>query len=119
MEYSSDFVQCFYYSVFLSNGLDSTVRFPWYLIKILGKPNLVITCSNRKCVVVSALQSLTGAASTYLVRYSITVINYLELVLFTGGLIGSTNSITHFSNTCKSTHGRSGISSLQLGLPTL
>jgi hypothetical protein len=71
---------------------------PWSLIKILGHPNLVITCSNRKCAVVSALQYFTGAASTHLVRYSIMVIIYLTPVLLAGGLMGPTKSITHLSN---------------------
>jgi hypothetical protein len=44
--------------------------FPWSLIKILGKPNIMITCSNKKCVHVSALQYLTGATSTQLVPCS-------------------------------------------------
>jgi hypothetical protein len=79
----------------------------------------VITCSNRKCVVVSALKSLTGAAFSHLVRYYVVVIMYLDPVLFVGGLIGPTKSIAHFSNTYNVTCGRNGISSLLLGLPTL
>jgi hypothetical protein len=73
---------------------------PWSLIKTLGHPNLVITCSNKKCAVVSALQSFTGAASTHLVRYSIAVMMYLAPVLLAGGLIGPTKSIAHLSNAC-------------------
>ena len=71
---------------------------PWSLIKIIGHPNLVITCSNRKCANVSALQYFTGAASTHLVRYSVVVIMYLDPVIFVSGLIGPTKSIAHLSN---------------------
>jgi hypothetical protein len=49
---------------------------------------LVITCSNKKCVVVFVLQSFTGAASSHLVRYFIMVMMYLVLVHLAGGLIG-------------------------------
>jgi hypothetical protein len=66
------------------------------LIKTLGHPNLVITCSNKKCAVVLALQYLTGATSAHLVRYSIMVIMYLAPILLTGGLIGPTKSNSHF-----------------------
>jgi hypothetical protein len=92
---------------------------PWSLIKILGHPNLVITCSNKKCVVVSVLQYLTGVASSYLVKYSIVVMIYLALDLLAGGLIGPTKSIAHFSNTCRVTCGLRDISSLLLGLQNL
>jgi ABC-type polysaccharide/polyol phosphate export permease len=60
---------------------------PCSLIKTLGHPNLVITCSNRKCVVVSTLQSFTGVASAHLVSYSVAVIMYLAPVLFSDGLV--------------------------------
>jgi hypothetical protein len=66
---------------------------PWSLIKILGHPNRVMNYSNKKCIVVSTLQSLTGATSTHLVRYYVMVIMYLAPVLFAGGLIGPKNSI--------------------------
>jgi hypothetical protein len=92
---------------------------PWSLIKTLGHPKLVITYSNKKCAVVSVLQSFNGAASTHLVRYSVAVIMYLAPVLLVGGLMGPTKSIAHLSNSCNVTCGRSGISSLRLGLPTL
>jgi hypothetical protein len=92
---------------------------PWPLIKILGHPNLVITCSNKKCVVVSALQSFTGVASTHLVRYLIVVIMYLYPVLFVGGLIGPKKSIAHLSNAWSVTSGLNGTSSFLLGFPTL
>jgi hypothetical protein len=71
---------------------------PWSLIKMFVHPNLVITCSNIKCVVVSALQSFTGVASTHIFRYSIVVIIYLTPIILAGGLMGPTNSITHLSN---------------------
>jgi hypothetical protein len=71
---------------------------PYSLIKILGHPNLVIPCSNRKCAVVYALQYFIGAASTHLVRYSVVVIIYLTPVILVGGLIGPTKSTAHFSN---------------------
>jgi hypothetical protein len=61
---------------------------PWSLIKILGHPNLVITYSNRKCVVVSTLQSLTSAAFSHLVKYFVTVMIYLDPNIIFGGLIG-------------------------------
>ena len=79
----------------------------------------MITFSNKKCVVVSALQSFTGAASFHLVKYSVAVIMYLVPVLFVGGLIGPTKSIAHLSNACNVIYGISGISSLLLGLPAL
>jgi hypothetical protein len=71
---------------------------PWSLIKILGHPNLVITCSNIKCAAVYVLQSFIGVASAHLVRYFISVIIYLALVLLAGGLMGPTKPITHFLN---------------------
>jgi hypothetical protein len=92
---------------------------PWFLIKTLGHPNLVITYSNEKCVAVSALQYFTGATSAHLVRYSIAVIMYLSIILLVGGLIGPTKSIAPLSNSLNVTCGLSGISSLLLGLPTL
>jgi hypothetical protein len=70
----------------------------------------VITCSNKNCVVVSALQYFTGDAYAHLVKYYVTVIIYLALDLFVGGLIGPTKSISHLSNTCKVTCGLRGIS---------
>jgi hypothetical protein len=92
---------------------------PWSLIKTLGHPSLVITCSNKKCATVSALQSFTGKASTHLVRYSVMVMMYLGLVLLDGGLNGPTKSIAHLSNACNVTCSHNDISSLLLGLPTL
>ena len=58
---------------------------PWLLIKTIGYPNLVITCSNKKCAMVSVLQSFTGAASTHLVRYSVTMMMYISPVPLVGG----------------------------------
>jgi hypothetical protein len=72
---------------------------PWSLIKILGHLNLVITFSNKKCVVVSAMQSLIGVAYAHLVKYFSMVMMYLAHDLLIGGLIGLTKSISHFSNT--------------------
>ena len=91
---------------------------PWSLIKILGHSNIVITCLKRMWVVVSMLQSFIGAASAHLVKYSAAVIIYLAPVLLVGGLMGPTNSISHFSNVWSVTCGHSGISSLLLGFPT-
>jgi len=91
----------------------------WSLIKIIWKLNLVITSSNRKCAVVSALQYLTSVTSAHLGRYLVTVIMYLSPVLFAGGLIGPKKYVVHFLNTYKVTHGHSDISSLLFGLPTL
>jgi hypothetical protein len=78
-----------------------------------------MTCSNKKCAVVSVLHSFTGADSAHLVRYFIAVMMYLAPVLLVGGLLGPTKSIAHLSNSSNVTCGRSGISSLLLGLPTL
>jgi hypothetical protein len=80
-----------------------------------------MTYSNKKCVVVSTLQSFTGATFSHLVKYSIRVMImiYLAHELFVGGLIGPTNSISHLLNTCKVTFGLRGILSLLLGLVTL
>jgi hypothetical protein len=83
------------------------------------QPNIVITFSNKKCVVVSALQSFTGAASAHIVKYFVAVIMYLAPDLFVGGLIGLTKFVSHLSNSCKVTCGLRGISSLLFGLPTL
>jgi hypothetical protein len=56
----------------------------------------VITCSNKKGVVVFVLQSLTGVASSHLVKYSVALMIYLSPDIFVGGLIGPTKSISHF-----------------------
>jgi hypothetical protein len=79
----------------------------------------VITYSNRKCVVVSALQSFIGASFAHLVRYFVVVIMYLAPVIFIGGLISPTKSISHLSNAYNIICGHNGILSLLLGLPTL
>jgi hypothetical protein len=80
---------------------------------------MVITYSNRKCVVVSTLQSLTSASFAHIVKYFFTVMIYLDPNIFVGGLIGPVNSISHLSNNYKVTCGLRGISSLLLGFPTL
>jgi hypothetical protein len=49
---------------------------------------MVIAYSNRKCVVVSTLQSLTSATFAHIVKYFFTVMIYLDLNIFVGGLIG-------------------------------
>jgi hypothetical protein len=49
---------------------------------------MVITCSNKKCVVVSALHSFTGVSSSHIVKYSFKVMIYLAPYLLVGGLIG-------------------------------
>jgi hypothetical protein len=92
---------------------------PWSLIKILGHPNLVITCSNKKFVAVFVLESLTSVASSHIVKHYVKVMMYLAPHLFNGGWIGPTKSISHFSDICKVTCGFRGISSLLLGLETL
>jgi hypothetical protein len=66
------------------------------LIRIFGHPNLVMMSSNMNRATVVTLQSLTAIASTYLVKYSITVIMYLDHVRFPGGFIGPTKSMAHF-----------------------
>jgi hypothetical protein len=76
-------------------------------------------CSNKKCVVVSALQSFTGASYAHLVKYLVALIMYLAPDLFVGGLIGPTKSIAHLLNTCKVSCGLRGISYLLFGFPTL
>ena len=68
---------------------------PWSLIEKLGHPNLVITCSNKKCADVSVLKYFTGVSFAQLVRYSIMVMMYLSPVILAGGLIGPTKSIAH------------------------
>jgi len=92
---------------------------PWSLINILGHPNMVINFSNKKCVDVSTLQSLNGASFSHLVKYSATIMIYLATEIFAGESIGPTNSIYHFSNTCRVNCGLRGISSLFLGFLTL
>jgi hypothetical protein len=72
---------------------------PLSLIIILGHLNLVITFSNKKCVVIYALQSLTGVSSAHLVKYYVSIMMYLAPDLHVGGLIGLKKSISHFSNT--------------------
>jgi hypothetical protein len=69
---------------------------PWSLIKILGHPNIVITYSNKKCVGVSALQSLTSVSSSHLFKYSVVVMIYISLDILVGGLIGTKNLLPTF-----------------------
>ena len=106
---------------FFIHSVDSVVYevVPCSLIKTLGHPNIVITCSNKKCVDVSMLQSFTGVASTHIVKYSIGVMMYLAPILFVGGLIGPTKSISHLYNNFNATYGHNGISSLLEGFSTL
>ena len=73
----------------------------------------------RNCAAVAASQFLTALASAYLVRYSVPVMIYLAPVHFPGGLIGPAKSIAHLSNARNVICGRSGISSLHEGFPTL
>jgi hypothetical protein len=80
---------------------------------------MVITCSNKKSIVVVMLQTLSGVVSSHLVKYYSAVMIYLAPDLFVGVLIGPTKSISHLSNICKVTCGIRGISSLLLGFPTL
>ena len=75
--------------------------------------------SNMKHATVVALQSLTTLASAHLVKYFFVVIMYLAPVRFPGGFIGSTKSMAHFSNACRSSYSANGISSLLDGFPTL
>jgi hypothetical protein len=71
------------------------------------------------CTAIAALQSLTTFSFAHLVKYSIVVIIYLALVHLLGGLIGPTNSMAHFSNTCNVNCHAKGISYLREGFPTL
>ena len=71
------------------------------------------------CAAVAASQFLTALASAHLVRYSVPVMMYLAPVHFPGGLIGPTKYIAHLSNARSIICGRSGISSLREGFPTL
>jgi hypothetical protein len=80
---------------------------PWSLIEILGHPNLVITFSNKKCVVFSMLQYFTSVASADVVKYSVMVIRYLAPKIFVGGLIGPIKYISHSLNIWKVTCGPS------------
>jgi hypothetical protein len=109
------------YFKFLSHSPNNTVDKLSSLvtIKILGQRNLVITYSNKKCVIASSLQYVIGVSFAHFVGYYVTVMIYLSLDLFVGGLIVPTKSISHLSNTCNITCGLRGISSLLLGLPTL
>ena len=75
--------------------------------------------SKMKCVAVEASQFLISLASAHLVRYSVPVMMYLTPVHFPSGLIGPTKSIAHLSNARSVICGRSGISSLYEGFPTL
>ena len=59
---------------------------------------MVITFSNKKWVVISVLQSLTGASSAHMVKYSVVVMIYLSPDLLAGELIGSTKSISDLPN---------------------
>jgi len=68
---------------------------PWSLIQILGHPNIVITCSNKKYVVVSALQYLIGVSYAHLVKYYVAVMLYLTPELLVGGLIGPKKYTAH------------------------
>jgi hypothetical protein len=74
---------------------------------------------NKKCAIVSVLQSITGVTCTQQVRYSVDVIMYLSLDRLAGGLINPMNSMDHLSKTCNVTCGFNGISSLLEGFPTL
>jgi hypothetical protein len=69
-------------------------------MRIFGHPNLVMISSKMNCAVVAALQSLTSLSSTHLVKHYVTVIIYLAPMHLPGGLIGPTNSMAQFSNTC-------------------
>ena len=75
--------------------------------------------SKMNCVAVAASQSLTALVSAHLVRYYVPVMMYLTPVHFPGGLIGPTKSIAHLSNARSVICGRSGISSICVGFPTL
>ena len=70
-------------------------------------------------VAIEASQFLTTFTSAHLVRYSVPVMMYLTPVHFLGGLIGPTKSIAHLSNARSIICGRSDISSLREGVPTL
>jgi len=56
----------------------------------------VITFSNKKCVVVSALQYLIGVAYSHPVKYFVTVMMYLAPDLLVGVLIGPAKYFSHF-----------------------
>ena len=71
------------------------------------------------CTAIAASQFLTSLASSHLVRYYIPMMMYLALVHFPGCLIGPTKPIAHLSNARSVIYGRSGISSLREGFPTL
>jgi hypothetical protein len=74
---------------------------------------------NKKCAIVSTLQSITGVASSHRVRYFVVVMMYLAPDLLVGGLIGPMKSMAHLSKTCNVTCGFNGISSLLEGFLTL
>jgi len=88
-------------------------------MRIFRHPNLVIISSKMNCPIVVALQSLNALASSHLVKYYVTMIIYLDPVCLPGGLIGSTNSMAHFLNTCNVNCDAKGISSILDDFPTL
>ena len=71
------------------------------------------------CAAVAASQFLTALASAHLVRYYVPMMMYLAPDHFLGGLIGPKKSISHLSNARSVIYGRSSISSLCEGFPTL
>ena len=72
---------------------------------------------NRAAVL--ALQYLTALALAHLVKYYVTMIMYMAPVHLSGGLIGPTKSMAHFSNACRVSCSAKGISSLLDSFPTL
>lgn len=84
---------------------------PWSLIKIIRHPNPMTIFSNINHAVVSTLQSLIGATSAHLVRYSIAVIIYFSPMHHNGGLMGPTKLISHLSKGFRVIMGLRGISS--------
>lgn len=93
--------------------------FPLSLVRLRGHPNLEMMFSKINLVVVSAVQSLTDAASSHLARHSIVVMIYLAWERHAGGLIGSINSTVHFSKIYSAHTGCKGSSSRCDGFPTL
>ena len=90
---------------------------PWSLIKVRGKPNLVIIFSYMNLAATSLKKVSTGSASAHLVTYSIVVMIYLAPVLFASTGNGPMKSMDQISNVKLGFIDIKGISVLGRGRP--
>ena len=90
----------------------------WSLIKVIGKPNLVMMFSYMNLAATSLEQVSTGSASTHLVTYSTAVMIYLASVLFAGTGNGPIKLIALISNVRLGFTDIKGISVLGSGRPS-